>query len=127
MRFFNTVGLVAALPLLTSAFTISDVTSKAASTFAKRDTVSDILTDIEDAASKSDFSVVCVHIWECFASSDEKIFLRVSSPAIPCALPNLLRKTNADSKTLKLAPLVKYEAFPTTRSGMRSADPNANR
>lgn len=41
----------AALPLLVSTFTLSDVTSKAATTFAKRDTVSDILTDIEDAAS----------------------------------------------------------------------------
>jgi hypothetical protein len=52
MQFSALVACVAALlPLLTSAFTISDVTSKAAATFAKRDTVSDILTDIENAAS----------------------------------------------------------------------------
>ena len=55
MKFFNIIGLaVAALPVLTSAFTISDVTSKAATTFAKRSTVSDILADIENAASKSE-------------------------------------------------------------------------
>lgn len=52
MKLSNLVGLVAAaLPVLTSALTISEITSKAAKTFAKRDTVSDILTDIEDAAS----------------------------------------------------------------------------
>jgi len=51
MKLSNLVGLMTALPVLTSALTISDVTSKAAKTFAKRDTVSDILTDIEDAAS----------------------------------------------------------------------------
>jgi hypothetical protein len=52
MRFSNIIGLLAALPALTSAFTISDVTSKAATSFAKRSTVSEILTDLEDAASK---------------------------------------------------------------------------
>ncbi len=52
MKFSNLVALMGtALPLFVSGLTISDVMSKAATTFAKRDTVSDILTDIEDAAS----------------------------------------------------------------------------
>jgi sphingomyelin phosphodiesterase len=40
-----------ALHTFTSALAISDTTNAALSTFAKRSTVSDILTDIEDAAS----------------------------------------------------------------------------
>jgi sphingomyelin phosphodiesterase len=52
MKLSNFLSLVIATgAVLTSALTISDITSKAATTFAKRDTVSDILTDIEDAAS----------------------------------------------------------------------------
>jgi len=50
MRFTSLLGLLAVTPVLVAAFTVSDVTSKAASRYAKRDTVSDILTDIEDAA-----------------------------------------------------------------------------
>ena len=62
MKLSNLVAFVSTTLLaLASAFTISDVTSKAATTFAKRDTVSDILTDIEDAAS-----CTACEVWEFF-------------------------------------------------------------
>jgi len=45
-------GLVTAvLPVLTTSFTISETTSKSLSHLQKRDTISEILTDIEDAAT----------------------------------------------------------------------------
>jgi sphingomyelin phosphodiesterase len=55
MKLSDLVSLAAlALPVFTSALTVSDVTVKAASilgAFAKRDLASDILTDIEDATT----------------------------------------------------------------------------
>lgn len=42
---------VLALSIMTSALAISETTSVALSAFAKRSTVSDILTDIEDATT----------------------------------------------------------------------------
>lgn len=52
MRFSTLTGLaLSALPILTSALVVSDVTSQALTAFGKRSTVSTILTDIEDAAS----------------------------------------------------------------------------
>lgn len=43
--------LLLALPTLTSVLAISETTNEALSAFGKRSTISDILTDIEDAAS----------------------------------------------------------------------------
>ncbi|KAH8776915.1 Metallo-dependent phosphatase-like protein, partial [Hyaloscypha finlandica] len=52
MRFSTIVGgLLAALPVFTSGLTLSETTGQSLSAFGKRSTVSDILTDIEDAAT----------------------------------------------------------------------------
>ncbi|PMD54294.1 sphingomyelin phosphodiesterase [Hyaloscypha bicolor E] len=52
MRFLTIVGgLLAALPAFTSSLTLSETTGQALSAFGKRSTVSDILTDIEDATT----------------------------------------------------------------------------
>ncbi|KAH7364647.1 Metallo-dependent phosphatase-like protein [Rhexocercosporidium sp. MPI-PUGE-AT-0058] len=48
-NFFAFVG--ATLPILVSSLSISDVTSKSASLYTKKDTVSDILKAVEDAAT----------------------------------------------------------------------------
>lgn len=49
LNFF--AAFLLALPPVAAALAISDTTNAALSAFAKRSTVSDILTDIEDAAS----------------------------------------------------------------------------
>jgi len=61
MRFSSFVvsGVLAALPVLSSGFAVSETTGQALSAFGKRDTLSDILTDIEDALS-------CVACNVCF-------------------------------------------------------------
>lgn len=52
MRFSSIVGfVVAALPVLTSGLAISETTAQSLNAFGKRDTISTILTDIENAAS----------------------------------------------------------------------------
>lgn len=43
--------VLAALPVFASGLAISETTGQALTTFGKRDTVSSILTEIEDAAS----------------------------------------------------------------------------
>lgn len=52
MRIPNLLVAIAAfaLPLLVTALSISDTTSQSLSAFGKRDTISTILTDIEDLA-----------------------------------------------------------------------------
>lgn len=42
---------ILALPFISSVLAFSETTERAVSAFAKRDTISDILTDIEDAAT----------------------------------------------------------------------------
>jgi sphingomyelin phosphodiesterase len=51
-------GVLAALPLFTAGLTISETTGQALNAFGKRSTVSDILTDIEDAAT-----CVACNVW----------------------------------------------------------------
>ena len=60
MRFSSIVGgVLAALPVFTAGLTLSETTGQALSAFGKRSTVSEILTDIEDAAT-------CVACNVCF-------------------------------------------------------------
>jgi hypothetical protein len=59
MRFSSIVGgVLAVLPALTAGLTISETTGQALSAFGKRSTVSDILTDIEDATT-----CVACNVW----------------------------------------------------------------
>lgn len=54
MRFSSIVaGVLAILPVFTSGLTISDTTGRALNAYSKRSTVSDIVSDIENAASCS--------------------------------------------------------------------------
>ena len=54
MRFSSIVaGALAVLPVFTSGLTISDTTGRSLNALSKRSTVSDILSDIEHAASCS--------------------------------------------------------------------------
>jgi sphingomyelin phosphodiesterase len=52
MKFANLFGLVAVgLPILSSALAVSGTTERSLAAIGKRNTVSDILTEIEDAAT----------------------------------------------------------------------------
>jgi sphingomyelin phosphodiesterase len=52
MRFSSIVGgLLAVLPVFTAGLALSETTGQALNAFGKRSTLSDILTDIEDAAT----------------------------------------------------------------------------
>jgi len=59
MRFSSIVGgVLASLPVFTAGIALSDTTGQALNAFGKRSTVSDILTDIEDAAT-----CVACNVW----------------------------------------------------------------